>query len=152
MSLVVCIVGSSGLFIWYFLALLGIINIIISYACKWSLQGHFGDNFVFPQSYDAAAKPLFFSNFVLNLISKSIFDNKNPAIVQKSNNYIQFLINKSQMNHTVHKSSMFMNIKHTHHDKSKWVASTDQETDEFWVIFIIWKVKFWAGLAWAAGS
>ena len=71
-------------FVW-FLALLGIINIIISYACKWSLQGHFGDNFVFPQSYDAAAKPL--KTFVLNLISKSIFDNKNPAIVQKSNNY-----------------------------------------------------------------
>ena len=71
-------------FVW-FLALLGIINIIISYACKWSLQGHFGDNFVFPQSYDAAAKPL--KTFVLNLISKSIFDNKNAAIVQKSINY-----------------------------------------------------------------
>ena len=53
------------------------------------------------QSYDAAAKPLFFSTFALNFISKSIFDNKNPAIVQKSNNYIQFLSNKSQINHTV---------------------------------------------------
>ena len=86
-------------FVW-FLALLGIINIIISYACKWSLQGHIGDNFVFPQSYDAAAKPLFFSTFVPNLISKSSFDNKNPAIVQKSNNYIQFPSNKSQIYHT----------------------------------------------------
>ena len=66
MSLLVCIVGSSGLFIVYFLALLGIINIIISYACKWSLQGHFGDNFVFPQSYDAAAKPL--KTFLLKFI------------------------------------------------------------------------------------
>ena len=81
-------------FVW-FLALLGIINIIISYACKWSLQGHFGDNFVFPQSYDAAAKPL--KTFVLNLISKSIFDNKNAAIVQKSINY---RVSHSEMNYS----------------------------------------------------
>ena len=80
----------------------------VNEACKVTL----GTTLFSQQSYDAAAKPLFFSTFALNLISKSIFDNKNPAIVQKSNNYIQFP-----------SSPKSMNMKCNYHDKSKWVAS-----------------------------
>lgn len=67
----------------------------VNEACKVTL----GTTLFSQQSYDAAAKLL--KTFALNLVLKSIFDNKNPAIVQKSNNYIQFPSNKSQINHTV---------------------------------------------------
>ena len=128
MSLLVCIVGSSGLFIGYFLALLGIINIIISYACKWSLQGHFGDNFVFPTKLWCCGKTP--KNFCAKL---SLF--LTIRILQLYKNQIttfNFLLTKVKL--IILFSPKSMNMKCNYHDKSKWVASLTS----FFVVSRLW--------------